>query len=221
MRDDIANLVYPVLTHGLRLKERLQRGERPNLSSEQAALKGLLGSATQSHPWGTDGAPVSVMQSIAPGQRGGSFLGIRYGLTCWLDEIFIDSPWSEEWNEQKLEQSLYHSNLRYHKFWEQARLAEAMPGGDALEAFLLCVLLGFRGELGEKQDQLREWVATAQMRLGRTQGAAAPPVPEGQMEANVPVLPWADRYQTMVKVVSIGLLCLVPIAAFLVIMLLR
>jgi hypothetical protein len=35
------------------------------------------------------------------------------------------------------------------------------------------------------------------------------------------VLPWADRYQTMVKVVSIGLLCLVPIAAFLVVMLLR
>jgi type VI secretion system protein ImpK len=221
MREDIAKLVFPVLTHGLRLKEQLQRGERPNLASEQASLKGLLGSATQATPWGTDGAPVNVAQSVAPGQRGGSFLGIRYGLTCWLDEIFIDSPWSNEWNEQKLEQSLYQSNLRYHKFWEQARLAEAMPGGDALEAFLLCVLLGFRGEFGDRPDQLREWVATAQMRLGRTQGGAAPVVPEGQMEANVPVLPWADRYQTMVKVVSIGLLCLVPIAAFLVVMLLR
>ena len=87
MRDDIANLVYPVFRHGLRLKERLRRGERPNLQTEQAALKGLLGSATQSHPWGSDGAPITQANaSMAPGRGGGPFLGIRYALTCWLDD---------------------------------------------------------------------------------------------------------------------------------------
>src|SRR5260370_558768 len=74
MGDDIASLVYPVIGHGLRLKERISRGERPNILNEQAALKGLLGSATQSAPWGTDGAPITT--SVAPGGRSGSFLGI-------------------------------------------------------------------------------------------------------------------------------------------------
>lgn len=216
MRDDIANLVYPVINHALALKARLARGERPNIQTEQAALKGLLGSATQASPWGTDGAPVHVSTS---GGRGG-FLGIRYALTCWLDEIFVDSSWGGEWNEQKLEQALYHSNLRYEKFWEQARYAESMPGSDATEAFLLCVLLGFRGNLGEQPDQLRQWVEVARTRVGKTQGAPAPTVPEGTMEPSVPVLPWADRYGQMVKIVSIGILCLIPILAFLLVVLL-
>ena len=221
MRDDIANLVYPVVSHGLRLKHRLAQGERPSLPAEQAALKGLLGSATQAHPWGSDGLPVmSATSSTAPA-RGGTFIGIRYALTCWLDEIFIDSAWATEWNEQKLEQALYASNLRYHKFWEQARMTEAMPGTDALEGFLLCVLLGFRGEIAETPEKLREWVANAQTRIGKTQNAGSPTIPEGQMEANVPVLPGSDRYQNMVKICSIGLLALVPITAFLLVTLLR
>lgn len=216
MRDEIASLVYPVLTHGLNLKARLARGERPNLLTEQAALKGLLGSATQAAPWGSDGAPIHMSTAGR-----GAFLGIRYALTCWLDEIMVESSWGHEWNEQKLEQALYHSNLRYEKFWEQANLAEAMPGSDAHEAFLLCVLLGFRGKLGEEPDRLRSWVENARTRIGKTQGGAAPAVPEGVMEANVPVLPWVDRYAQMVKVCSIGLLCLVPIVAFLLMVMLR
>jgi type VI secretion system protein ImpK len=218
MRDEIAILVYPVISHGLDLKSRIARGERPNIQTEQAALKGLLGSATQATPWGTDGAPILMSTG---GSRGGAFLGIRYALTCWLDEIFVDdSPWGQEWNEQKLEQALYHSNLRYEKFWEQAQLAEAMPGSEAHESFLLCVLLGFRGKNGEEPDRLRQWVENARTRIGKTQSAGSPAVPEGTMEANVPVLPWVDRYQQMVKVCSIGLLCLIPIFAFLVVVLL-
>lgn len=219
MRDDIANLVYPVISHGLALKDRLASGDRPNIQTEQAALKGLLGSATQSAPWGSDGAP--VMASMAPGRAAGGFLGIRYALTCWLDEIFVDSVWGGEWNEQKLEQALYHSNLRYEKFWDQARLAEAMPGSDAHEAFLLCVLLGFRGRLGEDGNALRSWVETARTRIGKTQGSGAPTVPEAAMEPDVRVLPWVDRYQQMTRICSVGLLALVPIFAFLIVMLLR
>src|SRR5262245_49610489 len=220
MRDDIATLVYPVIGHGLRLKERISRGERPNILNEQAALKGLLGSATQSAPWGTDGAPI-MMSQAGGGGRSSSFLGIRYALTCWLDEVFVESPWQNEWNEQKLEQALYHSNLRYEKFWEQARLAEAMPGSDAHEAFLLCVLLGFRGNLGDDANRLREWVETARVRIGKTQSAGAPSVPESQMEANVPVLPWVDRYQQMTKICSIAFPVLFALFAFLVVMLIR
>ena len=141
MRDELARNVFPVLLHGLKLKERLNRGERPNFALEQSTLKGLLGSPHQPQPWGSGGDT----DSSGDHHR---FLGVRYALTCWLDEIFIDSPWRREWDENKLEQVLFQTNIRYSNFWAQARIAESMPGSaDAQEAFLFCVLLGFRGEV--------------------------------------------------------------------------
>ena len=50
------------------------------------------------------------------------FLGIRYALTCWLDEMLIEAGW-REWDENKLESALYRTNIRYGNFWQQARLA--------------------------------------------------------------------------------------------------
>jgi type VI secretion system protein ImpK len=211
MREDVANLVFPVIRYGLDLRARLLRGERPSLPAEQATLKRLLGAPTQSPPWGSDSP--GIQQSTAGGR--GEFLGIRYALTCWLDEIMVDSPWGHEWNEQKLEQSLYRTNLRFEKFWEQAALAESLPGHDAAEAFFWCVMLGFRGKYGDDPAPLRHWVENARARIAKAQGTSAPAVPEGLMEAAVPVLPWIDRYQQMVRIVVIGLLILVPIAAFL------
>ena len=42
----------------------------------------------------------------------------------WLDELFIlYSSWESAWNERKLEGSLYGSNDRAWRFWEQARIA--------------------------------------------------------------------------------------------------
>jgi type VI secretion system protein ImpK len=50
-------------------------------------------------------------------------------------------------------------------FWEQARLAEGRPHIDALEAYYLCVMLGFRGQyLGKPQD-LQQWRQRVQARL--------------------------------------------------------
>ena len=42
MKEEIANLVHPVFNYGLRLKERLARGEASDMETEQATLKGLL-----------------------------------------------------------------------------------------------------------------------------------------------------------------------------------
>jgi type VI secretion system protein ImpK len=215
MREELAKLVHPVLLHGIKLKERLNRGERPHLASEQATLKGMLGSANQPPPWGTG--------MDAHGSMDGTrFHGIRYALTCWLDEIFIDSNWRREWDENKLESALFQTNIRYSNFWAQARLAEGIPGGgDAQEAFLLCVLLGFRGELGERPEALREWVTAARARASRGMGKELPPVPEKTPESNVPLLLGVEGYQRMVKTFSIGLLILVPVVTFLLITLLR
>src|SRR5262245_6770081 len=106
MRKEIADLVYPVFSYALRVKEQLARGESPSLSREQAALKGLLKSDNEARRWSDYSGEHSVSTSVA-GRGSSAFLGIRYALVCWLDEIFIlDSPWRQEWNENKLETAL-------------------------------------------------------------------------------------------------------------------
>ena len=52
MREEIADLVYPVITYALRLKDQLNRGEGPSLQREQATLKGLLKSESEARRWG-------------------------------------------------------------------------------------------------------------------------------------------------------------------------
>src|SRR6266852_5305509 len=104
MREEIANLVHPVFVYGLRLKERLDLGES--------------GSAARMSMGGRRSPEV--------------FLGIRYALACWLDEVFIlDSPWGRIWNERKIEEALYGTNDRAWFFWEQAQHAANRTGVDA------------------------------------------------------------------------------------------
>ena len=83
----------------------------------------MLGSANAPAPWGGESDPTA---SIGTGQSDRGFLGMRYALACWLDEILIDAGW-REWDENKLESALYRTNIRYSNFWNQARLADAIP----------------------------------------------------------------------------------------------
>ena len=172
MRDDLANQLHDVILHGLKLRDRVAGGDRPHLGTEQAKLKGMLGSANSPAPWGSESDPTA---SIGTGQSDRGFLGMRYALACWLDEILIDAGW-REWDENKLESALYRTNIRYSNFWNQARLADAIPSGiDAQEVFLLCVLLGFRGEMGEQPEKLaRMGVEHANARHARVSARNCP-----------------------------------------------
>src|SRR5262245_24379227 len=116
MREEIADLIYPVITHGLRLKEQLARGEHVPLQPEQAELKGLLMADVEAQRWPEY---AGERPDSLPGRRAfDTFLGIRYALVCWLDEIFIlDSPWEEEWADSAFEQEFYGSRERAYKFW--------------------------------------------------------------------------------------------------------
>src|SRR4029077_14562584 len=102
------------------------------------------------------------------------------------------------------------------------RLAESIPGSsDAQEVFMLCVLMGFRGEVGERPEQLREWIAAARSRASKGMGRELAAIPEKTPESNVPLLLGVESYQRMVKTFSLGLLVLVPVITFLLITLLR
>ena len=102
---------------------------------------------------------------LATGRR---FWVSRYALCCWLDELFIVySPWAQRWKPLILEQALFGTRVRADKFWEQAEIvlrrpnaarALGSPGPDAIEAFFLCILLGFRGRYREDPAKIREFV---------------------------------------------------------------
>jgi type VI secretion system protein ImpK len=219
MREELANLVYPVIMRGLEVKERLEAGEALTFEVEQGALKGLLLTDTEARRWPDFGGDA---EAFAGHNGGGSeapahperFLGVRYALACWLDEIFVlNSSWDALWNEQKLEVALYGSNDRAWKFWHQARLAEKRPGHDALEVFFLAVMLGFRGELRAEPARLQAWVAAASSHIARGQGSQWIAPPELEPVTRVPPLRGRDRLRRAVLAGGVLLLLLVPVLA--------
>jgi type VI secretion system protein ImpK len=223
MQEELANLVYPVISRALDLKDRLARGELAHLDAEQAALKGLLLTELEARRWVDFGGEEERAPSRAvrphgteeQPERPATFLGARYALVCWLDELFIvHSVWGEEWNERKLEVALYGSNERAWKFWEQARLAETRPTTDALEAFFLAVTLGFRGELRDQHERLRAWVVANQARLTRVGPDDWPHPPELDPPVNVPPLRGRDRLGRAFYFGGLALLVVLPIVVF-------
>jgi type VI secretion system protein ImpK len=212
MRDDIANIVHPILAHALKLRERLKIDDSIDFYNEQANLKGMLLSdldARRLSDYGGDPGDHSGRRS--PDQ----FLGIRYALACWLDEIFIiDSKWESQWNERKIEESLYGTNDRAWNFWEQAQLAEAKATSDAIEVMYLLVMLGFRGDLREKPDRLKTWTDAVGKRIARDQGKDWPVPPELDPPSSVPPLHGRARLHKMVLAVAVFTFGLVPIVAF-------
>jgi type VI secretion system protein ImpK len=207
-QSELEEVVYPVFRYGLRLWNRLDRGEKPDLELEQSELKGLLGTTAEAR------------RSVAFGGDGRAFLGIRYAQVCWLDELFIcGSAWSAPWTERKLEEALYGTNDRAWKFWEQYRLAEA-SSPQALEAFYLCVLLGFRGELQGDPARLQAWreSAEAQLNKGRQTTWAGPP--ELPAVTNVLPLQGRERLRRALLLAGVGLGLGIYLAAFLTVYLL-
>ena len=215
MREEIANLVYPVLTHGLRLKKRLaDQDDVPDFATAQNELQGLLQSASQAQRLADYGG--DKLSGDSTRGRIDAFLGIRYALVCWLDEIFIlDSPWKDQWSERSLEVDLYNSRERAWRFWEQADRASARPSTDALEVFFLCVMLGFRGDKAGGPDELKHWCDRIKAQLDKGAEAEYMPPVGGQVRTNVPPLEGAARLQNMLTASGVAVLVLVPILAFL------
>ncbi len=228
MKEEIANLVHPALVYGVDLKERLDRGEEPNLESEQAQLKGLLLSDSEARRWSDFGGEGEISHSVSmvgatragePGRRGGDhFLGIRYALACWLDEMFIlESSWESQWNERKLEVALYGTNDRAWKVWEQAKRAESRSGTDALEVFFLTVMMGFRGDLRDNLDKLQTWTTHTLARISKGLGQEWPAPRDLDPPINVPPLRGREQMQKIVMAGGAVLLLLIFVVGFLVV----
>ncbi len=214
MREEIANVVYPVLTHGIRLKERLAAGDPPEFATAQKELLGLLQGTGPAQRL-VDFAGDKIQDDSIRARPSDQFLGIRYALVCWLDEIFIlDSPWKDQWSEKSLEMNLYKSRERAWKFWEQADWAGARPTTDALEVFYLCAMLGFRGDKEKQADDLQSWCERVKAQIDQGQGSDFALPVEGQVRTYVPFLRGAKRLQNMLTVAGVALLILIPALVF-------
>jgi type VI secretion system protein ImpK len=210
MQEGIAQLVFPVINHGLRLKERLMTGDVPDFDSERAELKRRL-TNPDAYRFADFAGEESKNLTIT---RGGNqpYLGVKYALVAWLDEIFSDDPyWGNQWIERTLENELYGSRIRAELFWEQATRAETRPGSDALEVYFLCVMLGFRGVKADQPEELQNWVTTTQARIARSQGGDWPAPPEVDPPIHVPPLRGRDQIQKMVLVAGMLLLVITPL----------
>ena len=214
MNEKIANSVHPVIDYGLSLRAFLDSGNAINFEQEQAKLLDLL--LAESNPSKqleqVDHNASEVFNDRRRMTK--NFLGIRYALVCWLDEIFTDNQSTKQlWNEHKLEANLYGTNDRAWKFWEQAELAQSFEDTSALEVFYLCVNLGFRGELRDQPEKLRGWANRTKLRLGKVKELDFPYFTE-QSFRNVPLLNGQSRFRRMAISCWASLVVIVPLIAY-------
>jgi type VI secretion system protein ImpK len=208
---DIANLVHPIVDYGLSLRTRLEAGAPLNLSDEQTALKTLLLTERQAQRWpeyaGSDGPTL--------GAEARSFLGIRYALACWLDELFIRySPWADAWSQHTLEEALYGTTDGSRQFWRQASAAQARASADSLEVFYLCVMLGFRGEFAEAPEKLRGWISETKAQLATGQATSRQPPSDMEPATHVPPLKGRQKLSRLILLGGVTLLVIIPLVVF-------
>lgn len=202
MREQLADIVYPVVAYALQLRERVQRGEQLDMSSEQTRLRSLLNAPS----------PAQTSEDYT-GDADQNFLGIRYALTCWLDELFIlHSRWGDQWNNAKLEELIYRTNPQGGwKFWQQAKLAQTRSSLDALEVFYLCVMLGFRGE-GPQEETVQAWQNAMEDLVLSGQQQVWPDLPqELKPESNAPPRRGRERLRSAMLLLFVFLAPLIPL----------
>jgi type VI secretion system protein ImpK len=178
MRKEIADLVLPVFRKAIEIKEGLRANEKAwEFTDSHKKLLALL-QAPVPEPLRPDlfGDQRAIDASVASSRIG--YLGIRYALACWLDEIFVlDSPWKDKWNDNKVETTLFGMNERAAEFWKQAQRAQTRPSRDGLEVYFLCVMLGFRGDMADKPEDVITWRAGVENQItqGEDREYTAPP----------------------------------------------
>jgi type VI secretion system protein ImpK len=219
MHDQIARHVHQVFKYALELKERLERGDRLHFEAEQTKLRGLLvGDSELCYlpEYAGDASNLSLGSPRTPdgATRGPEpFLGIRYALTCWVDEVFVtDSSWRDQWTAAPLEVALYGgTTLRATRFWEQTKKSEARPGTDGPEVFFWCVMLGFRGEPASAGIDLAQWIEAVRKRVSSGYAHDFPLPHEKEPPTFVPALRGRDGFRAMLHV-AVGFAALVVVA---------
>jgi len=190
MSPEFAAALDPVMLEVLALVERARSGRAGRPVEEHSHIRGVL----------EQGA------SRVPGTRIRDWELASYALISLIDELLIvDIPWKGQawWENNALEVEMCRTRDRATEFYGRAEEAVGLASRDALEVFILAVVLGFRGIFRDQLPSLRQWLRT-QEQLVRV-GDGRPPLPDTAPElSGAPPLSggsrllWASLIATMV-----------------------
>ena len=217
----LATQVHEIFSRGLDLHERLERGDAADFHTEHDQLRKLL--------WGEGEAAANLEYSGAIGignaGRGAgfdpntAFLGARYALACWLDELFVlNSPWAPDWaatwkeNMMEVEVVGTGSGEAAWRFWQQAKKASTRPGTDALEVYLWCVMLGFHGAPDVEAIDPVKWADSTRKHIIQSRNQRFPHDAGGNPRPDVEIM--TGRRQVL-RMLRIGVTVLAAAALYL------
>lgn len=195
MSPEFAIAFDPALLEVLSLVERARIGTVGLPDQEQARVR----------------AAIERGGSRLPGTRSKDWELASYALTALTDELLIaDVPWPSQawWENHKLEFALFGSNNRATWFFDRAEQAVGLASRDALEAFMLAVVLGFRGMFRDRPDALDAWLRRQEQLVKVGQGRPLLPDVGGDVSGAAPLggrmsLLWASLATAMALACSV------------------
>jgi type VI secretion system protein ImpK len=168
--DELMTHVLEVIKATLDLKSNMSQLDSAMMPTEMARLRNMIngnGNIRGIPAYLGEGGAFSKSNAAPRGTPQTVFLGARYALACWADEIIVDDPhcvWRERWKENMLEVELFGgTSQRRWRFWAQAELAENQVGHDSLEVYFWCVMLGFRE--GSSNASPADWLRRVKRRI--------------------------------------------------------
>jgi type VI protein secretion system component VasF len=195
MSPEFAAAFDPALLEVLSLAERARNGTNASPDQEQARVR----------------AAIERGGSRLPGTRSKDWELASYALTSLADELLIaDVSWPSQtwWENHKLEFALFGSNNRATWFFDRAEHAVGLTSRDTLEAFMLAVVLGFRGMFRDRPDALEAWLRRQEALVKVGQGRPTLPEVGGELSGAPPLfgranLLWAGLATAMALACSV------------------
>lgn len=218
----LAKPVFEVLKHGFWIYELVQKGEDISFQLERTILADMV-KAIPDPVYEKQNSSIYTKQINLKNendrrernQASNGFMGARYPIVCFLDELFTSSgsKWANYWNEQKMEVDFYNSNDRAWRFWDQAKISEQLPNLDLLEIFFLCTYLGFQGVYADQKNILEAWQKKTAQRLNAKKSMENIQWETGII-TNVPPRNSFLAFRQMLIVVGITVSIIIPILVF-------
>jgi type VI secretion system protein ImpK len=170
MTEAFSDLVIPIFREVIKLRNSLSPGVQQSLEDVRTQIRGWIDDA-EKRSRNDDGLALEFAQA-------------KYGVVAWVDEILTDSSWGDSvgWGSRKniLEWDLYGSQDRAWKFIEMAEesfkaVSEARSSSDPLESYLLCIALGFLGDLRFDQTDYHSRIDRYYSKITETSPMASKP----------------------------------------------
>ena len=162
MTPEFATAFDHVLLELLGLFERAAEGTAGPAEQEQARVRAALDRGA----------------ARLPGTRAKDWELAGYAVAALADEILIveivwpGQPW---WENHVLEMAAFGKRERATRFFDRAEQAAELANRDALEAFMLAVVLGFKGKFRDQPDSLANWLRRQEQLVKPGQGRLSLP----------------------------------------------